>query len=591
MRLIRRFIWLLVLLCVYFIFWPGGTAISSSILGTKHDLSATGPGPIKALTETRVCVFCHTPHNATPNSPLWNKEIRPQVYTLYTSSTLKAVMAQPTGPTKLCLSCHDGTIALGTVANPAGGITMSGGSQIPQGSLSYFGVDLSSHHPVSFPYGASNPENNPELVPLPLLPSYLELGGTDAEIHCTTCHNPHDNTFGSFLVMDNSYSTLCKTCHQMTGWNVSSHSTIVQGCEVCHTPHFALDVPLLRYTSADYCLSCHSPVPPPPQPPVHGNTVSSSTSTASAAAPLNAAKTTSVSTQIRKWSAHHLQLGTAGSQRQRDMGRYRNASPSVTCTDCHNPHAVNSRKASAANVSGRLQGVSGVDRNGLRVLTARYEYEICFKCHSEYPYNITYISRVVSTSNKRLAFDPSNPSYHPVVSMGRTATVPSIPSPLQPGVSISSIILCTDCHKDDAGGGKGPHGSSYAPILGERYETTDNTPESYQAYALCYRCHNRTSILSDASFQKKIAKTTKTGGGHSGHLATGATCSACHDPHGVTFSGGAGTGDHTHLINFDVRIAAPKPGNRYPVFAQKGFFSGSCTLVCHNVAHNNWSYP
>ena len=44
------------------------------------------------------------------------------------------------------------------------------------------------------------------------------------------------------------------------------------------------------------------------------------------------------------------------------------------------------------------------------------------------------------------------------------------------------------------GGSRGPHGSSFRPILTERYETADNTPESYDHYALCYRCHSGTTF-------------------------------------------------------------------------------------------------
>ena len=135
----------------------------ADMVNTKHNLSVSGPGPIRALTETRICVFCHTPHNATPLSPLWNKELEPQVYTVYTSPTLKAgPLPQPSGPTKLCLSCHDGTIAMGAVVNPAGGIGMAGGDRLPPGSLSNFGLDLSGHHPVSFPYHDALP--NAELA-------------------------------------------------------------------------------------------------------------------------------------------------------------------------------------------------------------------------------------------------------------------------------------------------------------------------------------------------------------------------------------------------------------------------------------------
>jgi len=36
----------------------------TGIAKTKHNLSVTGPGAIKATTETQICVFCHTPHGA-----------------------------------------------------------------------------------------------------------------------------------------------------------------------------------------------------------------------------------------------------------------------------------------------------------------------------------------------------------------------------------------------------------------------------------------------------------------------------------------------------------------------------------------------
>jgi hypothetical protein len=275
-------------------------------------------------------------------------------------------------------------------------------------------------------------------------------------------------------------------------------------------------------------------------------------------------------------------------------GAMRSGLRTVGCSDCHNPHIVSSRGAVVPYASGLIQGVSGVDRNGAEIRSATYEYEVCFKCHSDYTPDVSYVPRVLSVVNKRLAFDPSNPSYHPVVGMGRSSNVPSIPSSLQPTLRPSDMIYCTSCHADDEGSSRGPHGSSFTPILKERYELTDYTPESYETYALCYRCHERSSILGDASFAKKTIRTTPSGGGHSGHLAAGAPCSACHDPHGVdpAGSGVAGdTGSHTHLLNFDTRIVLPKPGNPYPVFIDAGAFSGSCTLVCHGVVHDSTSYP
>jgi hypothetical protein len=270
------------------------------------------------------------------------------------------------------------------------------------------------------------------------------------------------------------------------------------------------------------------------------------------------------------------------------LAQRRSVKSDVTCMGCHNPHSINGKKASAPYASGMLEGVSGIDRNGMEVSSSAYEYEVCFKCHSDYSLDSPYVPRVINSTNKRLQFDPINPSYHPVVRMGKNFNVPSIPSSYEPSLTVSSIIYCTDCHRDDSGGSKGPHGSTVSPILRERYETTDSTPESNQSYALCYRCHNRSSILSDASFKKKTNRKTVTGGGHSGHLAKGAPCSACHDPHGIADNGSSGS--HTHLVNFDTRIVMAS-GGKYPFFTDAGTFSGSCTLICHGRVHTNESYP
>lgn len=593
-------------LCVIFsvIVLSAALEAQSDVVNTKHNLSVTGPGPIKATTEDRICIFCHTPHNATPSTPLWNKEIEPRAYNLYTSVTLKAPMSQPTGPTRLCLSCHDGTIAMGTVVNPAGGINMAGSGTFPPGSLSDFGLDLSGHHPVSFSY-SSVP--NPELAGTP--PSDLVFGGVD-EIHCTTCHDPHSDKYEKFLAKDNRYSALCISCHEIPGWDTSLHATSTApvtgilprppktwpaytqmdewGCETCHTPHFApTPEQLLNFTALPpdpfSCTSagCHSSDPGPPHNPLVPG---------SAGAARPAGGMADIAGQILKVSAHHEQPFALS--RPSGPFRSREAFTGVTCADCHNPHEVTELKAAAPYVSGMLRGVSGVDRNGMPIPAANYEYEVCFKCHADYTNDNAFVPRVVSNTNTRLAFDPENPSYHPVISMGRNLDIPSIPSNLAPSMNASNILYCSSCHADDEDVSNGPHGSQYAPILKERYETADNTPENFENFALCYRCHDRTSILNDSSFKKKIGG--ETGGGHSGHLQNGAPCSACHDPHGVSSTAANGlaeTGSHTHLINFDTQIVLPLPGNPFPVFNDSGQFSGSCTLVCHGKLHDHLSYP
>ncbi len=587
--------------------------VAADIVHTPHNLSTSGTGTTRAQSETRICIFCHTPHNATPLTPLWNKELQPQIYSVYTSSTLKAdPIPQPTGPTKLCLSCHDGTIAMGSVLNPVGGIVMAGGDTLPSDSLSNFGLDLSAHHPVSFPYNNALP--NPELAATP--PADLVFGTND-EVHCTTCHDPHDDTNGKFLSKDNRYSALCTTCHEMAGWAGSAHATSTAsvvgilprppktwptytqlnewGCEVCHTPHFAPTAEhLLNFTSLPpepfSCIGggCHSSDPPAPH-------ASTGPAPGIGSLPPAVGAGPDIASQTRKRSAHRELPGLMALRSTRSGKR--SALSGVTCIDCHNPHLTSQTTAEAPVASGMLQGVEGVDRNGLDVTTVRYQYELCFKCHGDESTDLDFVPRVLPDTDKRRAFDPSNPSYHPVIAMGKNLNIPSIPSNLEPSMSPSALMYCTTCHSDDEGGSNGPHGSSYAPILKERYETADNTPESLESYALCYRCHDRSNILASTSFRTRTMRTTPSGGGHGGHITAGSPCSACHDPHGISdwgmpgADGQSGTGSHTHLVNFDTTIVSPRAGAQYPVFTDTGTFSGSCTLVCHGVDHDNASYP
>src|SRR6185503_13726252 len=54
---------------------------ADTILASKHDLSSTGPGTIKATAESDVCGFCHTPHRGTGETPLWNHAASTATYT------------------------------------------------------------------------------------------------------------------------------------------------------------------------------------------------------------------------------------------------------------------------------------------------------------------------------------------------------------------------------------------------------------------------------------------------------------------------------------------------------------------------------
>src|SRR5580704_4508367 len=66
------------------------------------------------------CTFCHAPHSGLGGtSPLWNQTYSKATYTPYNSTTyVEQGNTQPIlGVTSsLCLSCHDGTVAVGQSA-------------------------------------------------------------------------------------------------------------------------------------------------------------------------------------------------------------------------------------------------------------------------------------------------------------------------------------------------------------------------------------------------------------------------------------------------------------------------------------------
>ena len=547
-----------------------GTCMAG-ILNSKHNLSTSGVGELKAATETRVCVFCHTPHNARRDSPfLWNRSDQTTNYIPYNSSTMYAAVGQPTGASKLCLSCHDGTIALGAVLSQLEEIEFLGGIRyLPATRPSYLGTDLSDDHPVSFYYDSSIDQGNSELVASSILPKEISLddGG---RLQCTACHDPHDDTWGSFLVMSNQYSHLCASCHNKRGWITSTHElssvywngygidpwpnsvylTVAEnGCENCHRPHSAGNHQRLlkREYEEDNCLVCHN-----------GNVAS-----------------LSIEAELTKPYLHpvHLYRGVHDAAENFATG---GVDTHVECEDCHNPHQVRSGSATAPSVSGKNVGVVGVDIGGQQIDESENLYEICFKCHGDNNVLVApAVTRQLDQINTRLEFSPGNPSSHPVVATNSTFT----PSLLPPYTS-SSIIYCTDCHGSDSSfGPQGPHGSIYAHLLVERYEMNDMTSESASAYALCYKCHDRSIILSgQSSFPL-----------HQKHIRQENTpCAVCHDPHGISATQGNPI-NNSSLINFDMTVVFPNSaGELY--FSAEGPGHNTCSLLCHGNDHRPRGY-
>jgi len=188
------------------------------ITGTLHDFSAE---PWNGTGE--ICVVCHTPHSAdlgVPDAPLWNHELTVTVFTLYNlSPTFDGVgtIVQPDGSSKLCLSCHDGTVGLNSFGFYPGPYPV-GTTWLVPGDPGFLDVTLLDDHPISFDYTDALSVTDGELYPPTTTLS--GLGGFITgdmlfadKLQCASCHDVHGTAFASFLRKDNAGSALCLTCH------------------------------------------------------------------------------------------------------------------------------------------------------------------------------------------------------------------------------------------------------------------------------------------------------------------------------------------------------------------------------------------
>jgi predicted CXXCH cytochrome family protein len=572
------------------------------------------------------CTFCHAPHSGLGgNTPLWNQKLSQKSYVPYTSTTdPNQGNTQPTlGVTSsLCLSCHDGTVAVGQSA--AYGTLPVVGSM---NSVDSFGTTLTGSHPFSL------------VVPLKdastLVASLATQGKTadpsgavkliNGNIECTSCHDPHiqniDRIAQNFLVRDSSNAQMCLACHDpnrvvqgqinpLAGFTNSIHQTAtnqvspdahagsyptvgVNACTSCHMSHDSVaPARLLRPATpaapsydpvTQSCMTCHA-----------GGTY------LSPAAPnimVEAAKT-----------SHPLPSGNNFHDAAEAL--LLNNNRHASCVDCHSPHASNPELQFSAPPAVRppqagATGISAAD--GLTpVIPAVNQYETCLRCHGTsigkqrlliYGYAPTRVVSAPDSLNLIPQLSSSATSSHPVTHP-RSSVLPQ-PSLLvnmldEKGLAsarlVGTQIFCTDCHNSDdnrefgGAGANGPHGSINSHILERNYQfsqaatpgglvtnTFPNPDTSVSGpFSMCAKCHDLTKIFADTSFTK-----------HNLHsYQYGFTCSVCHSAHGVGATSPTITGER--MVNFDANVVGQNNGA--PIAYNRS--ANTCTLMCHQTAHN-----
>ena len=183
-----------------------GTA-AADIAGSAHDFSGE-------TYTNEICNVCHAPHdgNLVNNAPLWNHATTTggAGFTMYASPTIDGTIdATPGGVSLLCLSCHDGTVAVDSF----GGVT--GADLIVPTDDVYVGIDLSNDHPISITYAGDGD------LEVDTAASGITGGTTIAadmlfagKVECASCHDVH-NAFAqtNLLKKANTNSALCLTCH------------------------------------------------------------------------------------------------------------------------------------------------------------------------------------------------------------------------------------------------------------------------------------------------------------------------------------------------------------------------------------------
>jgi hypothetical protein len=219
----------------------GGTGLA----GTAHDFSAKGGG-------VGLCTFCHTPHKAITTPLLWNHTLSTNSFSwdapTTTAGTPFATFKGDTykGPTAKCLSCHDGSVAVGDIAwwnegkpgSPLDNTKHGAGDTFNVG----FGGNMAGNHPVAMPYPYNNGANTyngvttgagatlSEWQPNPATNNIrlfnddgagnIKAGVVAAKtgIECSSCHDPHnkasvDDLFLRGTLAGSSTSYICLRCH------------------------------------------------------------------------------------------------------------------------------------------------------------------------------------------------------------------------------------------------------------------------------------------------------------------------------------------------------------------------------------------
>lgn len=206
--------------------WAAGPGDAiAAISGSDHDFTGKGTD--------QLCLTCHTPHFGASTRLLWNHQLSSASFSWEDTTTTTGGTALPTniktwsGSTKNCLSCHDGTVAVGTLYHD--GYTYTGSAPPKITATTVSGQNLQGTHPVAIPYpygGLKNSYNQSTTGDLALLSGWNSIpvdvklftdpnfsAPSNRGLECASCHDPHGTPNPDFLRAPLAGSAICLRCH------------------------------------------------------------------------------------------------------------------------------------------------------------------------------------------------------------------------------------------------------------------------------------------------------------------------------------------------------------------------------------------
>jgi len=174
-------------------------APKSAVFGSPHDFKTQLGGASYTL-----CNFCHVAHKfgSAPTGPgylLWNHTLSNVAsYGVYSSDSMRSTPSDIGGQltvSNLCLSCHDGTVAINSWYEAQAGANFQ---PLPQGTVFTTDAglvrDLTKQHPVNFVYPDATTAAAIGIQPAADLNSVDGNGNVplfNGRMQCATCHDPH----------------------------------------------------------------------------------------------------------------------------------------------------------------------------------------------------------------------------------------------------------------------------------------------------------------------------------------------------------------------------------------------------------------